>query len=184
MIIYVIRHQIRSNDVSFYSSLIDDGLYLAETKTKEELNNLYITQIYSSPFLRTLQTIEPYINQINMHYSIPKCINIEYSLYEYISKIHFNQNNYLHFPDKLWHSKYKINKNYKSYLHPSEIKYGECIYDVKKRVNNFLKYLINTYQNTNQVILLVTHMQIIHSILEIMEIPNNGINVGQIIRII
>ncbi len=186
MIIYLLRHQVRNDDAGFYSPLTQEGKYFANKKTKHQLNNLGITQIYCSPFLRTLQTIEPYINQNNPSHSIPKCVNIEYALYEIVSKMIFTRSNYLYFPENSWNTRFKLNKNYESYLPPRVLKYGECIYDIKKRVNRFMRQLINKYKNTDEVILLVTHMQIIHSIIEYMQLPTAQykIDMGDIIRIL
>ena len=44
--------------------------------------------IYTSPFLRTIQTILPYCKQFN------KKLNVEYSLYECTNDKRFNNDNY------------------------------------------------------------------------------------------
>ena len=181
MIIYVMRHQIRDSNIFFNTPLNTDGHYLAQTVTKDELNKRGITKIYSSPFLRTLQTIEPYLNQNQNNLNV----NLEYSLYEYLHSSLFTDKNYLGSLDKNLYHKFRINSSYISYLDQYLLKYPERIYDVKLRVKNFIEMLVNKYKDTNEVILLVTHMQIIHSMLNILNlhIPNDGINMGKIIRI-
>ena len=172
------RHQIRDNDISFCSSLNKDGKFLAINDSKPKLNKLNITQIYSSPFLRTLQTIEPYVKGNG------KLVNVEYSLYEYLNKSFFSKDNYLQAPDKSWYNAFNINKRYKSFLNPLYLKYGETEYDIQKRVNNFLRYLLKKYEKTNEVILLVTHMHTAQCIIKAVKMPNIEINMGDIIRII
>ena len=55
MKIILLRHEKRGLDVGFMSPLTDEG-YLNSIKLPQKLQSYKIDAIYSSPFLRTLQT--------------------------------------------------------------------------------------------------------------------------------
>ena len=75
MKIYILRHEDRTQDCSFFSPLTSLGLNNA-VNLINYLDTCNINIIFSSPFIRTLQTIKPYIDT-------KKCIiNIEYGLSE------------------------------------------------------------------------------------------------------
>jgi 2,3-bisphosphoglycerate-dependent phosphoglycerate mutase len=73
MKIYILRHEERTIDCSFFGPLTMNGLQNSK-KLINKLDMLNITDVYSSPFIRTLQTIEPFIKKNNMK------IKLEYSL--------------------------------------------------------------------------------------------------------
>ena len=78
MKIYVMRHCERNlNNCSFESPLIQKGFYNAKN-LYNNMNNKKIDTIYSSPFLRTIQTGDFYSKMKE----IP--INIDYSIAEYV----------------------------------------------------------------------------------------------------
>ena len=76
MKIYILRHEDRTMDCSFFSPLTKKGLENAISLISL-LKEKKIGAIYSSPFIRTLQTVYPYSETNN----IP--INLEYSLSEF-----------------------------------------------------------------------------------------------------
>ena len=59
MKIYILRHEDRTQDCSFFSPLTETGLNNS-IKLIDHLKNENITKIYCSPFIRTLQTIYPF----------------------------------------------------------------------------------------------------------------------------
>lgn len=59
MIIYIIRHEDRTQDATMFSPLTKLGIDNSY-KLVEILDNLNIGIIYSSPYIRTLQTIYPF----------------------------------------------------------------------------------------------------------------------------
>jgi broad specificity phosphatase PhoE len=155
MKIYIIRHEERPADCSFFTPLTKQGLCNAKKLVIDmDKQNIKIDIILSSPFIRTLQTIFPYaINKkldINLEYGLseihhPDCITqiaVGMQLPEYIAQS-FNYNN-----------------KYESIIKYNEIKYPENIIDVKNRINKILKYLICTYNKTDKSILLVTHQSL------------------------
>ena len=75
MKLIILRHEERPNNSLFFTPLTENG-----KKNAEELKNKLpdnIDLIYSSPFLRVLQTIYPYCKKHN------KTVNVENSFYEY-----------------------------------------------------------------------------------------------------
>ena len=75
MKLYVLRHEDRTMDLTFFSPLTKNGLNnsvnLIKFLEKEKINS-----IYSSPYIRTLQTVYPYAKKYDIK---PK---LEYSLTE------------------------------------------------------------------------------------------------------
>ena len=160
MKIYILRHENRTQDCSFFSPLTELGLFNSN-KLVSLLNELKIDIIYSSPFIRTLQTIKPYIL-----YS-KKNINIEYGL----SEIHHNdiiakKAVGIILPEYIAKS-FNYNCNYISIINHTDIKYPEKYSDIIIRIKKILYNLIKKYYNTNINILLVTHQSLCSAILEI-----------------
>jgi len=157
MKLYLLRHEKRAIDnPSFYSPLLEKGLIDAD-KLKYILNDLNINIIFSSPFKRVLQTVRPYcdINKIN--------VNIEYSLYEQIyhhesHRVKFDKNNFRKDICQSDPEYYLKNNEYISYLSLDKIEYTQ---NTTQRSNNFLRYIINKYKNTDINILFATHGGII-----------------------
>ncbi len=59
MKIYVLRHELRTKSPLFFTSLTKKGMDNAD-KLNDILNNIDFDIIYTSPFLRTIQTVLPY----------------------------------------------------------------------------------------------------------------------------
>ena len=126
--------------------------------------DLNITEIYCSPFLRTIQTIYPYCFKNKME------INIENALYECTLGSDFNESNIRHhYSEHLKNfSMFKdiINKNYISFCNINEINKKNTLSSIKSRVFEFIKNIFNRDKNVGEVfyndqnILLVTHQYI------------------------
>lgn len=161
MKIILLRHEEREFDVSFYSNLTDNGVIKSCTLLPKKLKKLNIDVIFSSPFIRTLQTIYPYCNKYN------KKINLEYGLYEYI------HNPYFLLID--WYKEYNdiedndlksiVNKKYKSIVNKSDFNILENEDDLTKRIKKFFDHLELNYKN--KTILFVTHKGVINKIKDI-----------------
>ena len=158
MKLIILRHEEIPNCSLFYTSLTEKGKKNAE-KLKDILPE-NIDLIYSSSFLRVLETIYPYCKKYN------KKANIENAFYEYCQSPDFNMENYRH-----WKTNYKkirnfkylthiINYKYKSKVFVSNIHFPEKELDIKNRVFPFIYNLCKKYKNTNKTILIVTHMSI------------------------
>ena len=69
MIIYIIRHEDRTQDATMFSPLTELGLENS-VKLIEIINNIKINKIYSSPFIRTLQTVHPFSKKYDIKINI------------------------------------------------------------------------------------------------------------------
>ena len=153
MKIYVLRHELRTESPLFFTSLTNKGKINSE-KLADILNNIDFDIIYSSPFLRTIQTILPYCKQYD------KKISFEYSLYECTNDKRFNKDNYHYTYNDLK----KHLPNIDDYTNPvyypliDKIIFPESVNTYKKRLFDFSEFVINKYKNTNKNILFVTHM--------------------------
>lgn len=157
----IIRHGERFDSTLYFTPLTAKGLTQADTLA-DILKAYKIDIVYSSPFLRTLQTIYPYCIENN------KQVNIENTFYECLDSDEFNYHNYRHSPKELYntypHLISIINNNYKSELFVSNISYVEDYKQVKNRVFPFIYNLCQEHKNNDTVILIVTHATIVNTI--------------------
>jgi broad specificity phosphatase PhoE len=170
MKLILLRHEKRELYPGFYSKLTEEGLK-DSNKLVKKLNKLSIDVIYSSPFVRTLQTIHPYCKKNNVK------INIEYALHEYRHNPYFifenkiykikdiNNNNLTNIIDKTYKSLFKINQFNTSSLETEII--------LNNRLQLFLTYLKNNKELKNKNILIVTHKGIINKIKKIYKLIDN-----------
>jgi broad specificity phosphatase PhoE len=160
MKIYILRHEDRTQDCSFFSPLTETGLNntvkLATILTKHDIDT-----IFCSPFIRTLQTIYPYLKQKKYK------VNLEYGLSE------------LHHPDII--SKravgislpeylaitFNYEPEYKTVIKPNEISYPENDKQVGKRVKKVLYNIFVKYAKTDKNIILVSHQSICLAVLRL-----------------
>ena len=170
MEIYIIRHEDRTMDASFFAPLTKEGL----DKSIELINILQkekIDKIYSSPFIRTLQTIHPYAK------SIDKKINLEYSLSEIQHPHIIPEKSYqITLPIYIAES-FNYNMKYVSLLNPKDHNFPEDDKSVEKRVKIFLKKLITDNINSNNKIILVTHQIVCNIILKIVTKDNSDVKI-------
>ena len=158
MKIYAMRHFERPSEITFFTELTEEGKLNANRKI-EELESLHLDIIYCSPFIRTIQSIEPYCRKHNIK------LNIENSIYECLTSSVFTIDNYKH--------KHTINENddlinyeYESYLNIDDLELPNYNEDgIRKRTSEFLKFLRKKYENTNKNILLVSHKSTINALL-------------------
>ena len=160
MKIYILRHEDRTQDCSFFAPLTETGLQNARTLV-EKLKESKIDMIYSSPFIRTLQTVYPFAKdsdiKINLEYGLaefhnadiipPKAVGI--SLPEYLA-ISFN-----------------YDPHYKTIVKPTDIVYPETYKDVELRVKRVLRDIITKYSETECNIVLVSHQTMCNTIIKI-----------------
>lgn len=161
MKIFILRHEDRTQDATFFSPLTETGIKNSE-KLIHDLEKIDINCIYSSPFVRTLQTVYPYSKKQR----IP--IKLEYSLSEIQHQDIIPKNSYQVRLPEYMADIFNADKEYNTTFNPEDHKYPEKTEDVEKRVKLFLKNLIqNNYKNPNKNILLVTHQEPCISILKI-----------------
>ena len=152
------RHCERNmNDVSFESPLLYEG-HMNAKKKYDEMNKKKIDVIYSSPFLRTIQTGDFYSKMKK----IP--IIVDYSIAEFVAENDkmnmFSVNNYV-IPDT-WEKNFNLDLNY---MFHNKYNKDETVKDAIYRVYKFLLHLKKTYKGTNKNILIITHMSIVNIIL-------------------
>lgn len=160
------------NNCSFESPLLDVGHINAQQacNTMETYN---ITKIFSSPFLRTIQTSHYYSKEHN----IP--INIDYSLCEFVDSDDkhkmYSSNNYI-IPYELKNT-YNINT---THMIKNTFNNDETINMCITRVYEFLNNIKKQYEHTDENILLVTHMSIVNIILAITNFTlNDNLNIDK-----
>ena len=76
MKLFLLRHEQRNNETGFYTELTEKGKENSRNKV-EILEKFNIYKIFCSPFIRCIQTIEPYCLKNN------KSVNIDCALGEY-----------------------------------------------------------------------------------------------------
>jgi len=160
MKIFILRHEDRPCDCTFFSPLTENGLNNS-IKLSKVLQNNNINKIFSSPFIRTLQTVDPFTKDTK------QSINLEYGLCE----IHHQtiipvKSVGLSLPEYLA-KKYNYNPNYTSFIKPTGIKYPENATDCENRMKRVLKNIIETYYKTDDNILIVTHQSLCNTALKI-----------------
>ena len=166
MRLFVMRHCERNlMDCGFESPLLPIGIHNAKN-LYSQMNFLNIDTIYSSPFLRTIQTVDFYSKIKN----IP--INIDYSLVEFVSPIDkYRMKSIYNYIIPISWKKNFIIKTENMLVNNYDI--NESFNDCIKRVYNFLVYIIEKYKYTKKNILLVSHMSIVNIIIGLIE---NNIN--------
>ena len=157
MKIYFLRHEKRPQEQTFEISLTEEGRQNAQ-KLIPLLDSLSIQQIYSSPFLRCLETLHPFCKENG------KNINVENSLYEFVTEHLFTQSNYKQSLTSSQKSNYLVNHDYISYFDIENLLFPQTEEFMEERVYAFLNHLINQYQNQEISILLCGHKKIVDKI--------------------
>jgi len=152
MKIYLLRHEDRPNDCSFFTPLTKKGLENS-IKLVDFLEKCNINVIFSSPFVRNLQTIYPFSKKNNIK------INLEYGLSEiHLKDIIAKQSKGISLPE-YYAELFNYNKEYNTIIKPNEIRYPENSFYFEKRNKKVFEYIINTYKNTDANILICAHME-------------------------
>lgn len=160
MKIFILRHEDRTQDCTFFSPLTELGLNNA-IKLTQILKENNINMIFSSPFIRTLQTVYPYLKETK------QTVNLEYGLSEIHHPDIIPPNSVgLTLPEYLT-KHYHYNPEYLSLIKPNGIKYPENTKDCENRMRIVIKNIIEKYYKTDLNILLVTHSTLCNSVLKI-----------------
>ena len=154
---YLLRHEEREYDAGFFSHLTDNGIINA-CVLPHKLKNLNIDVIFTSPFLRTLQTIYPYAKNYD------KKVNVEYGLYEYLHSPYFLLGNWYFTIDDINDTDLKsiVNYEYKSNGDKNDFIVLEDEANLERRVIKFFNHLKTNYND--KTILIVSHMGVINKI--------------------
>lgn len=173
MKIYVIRHEDRTMDLTFFSPLTKNGLEnsvkLITVLEKEKIN-----MIYSSPYIRTLQTIYPYSKKYGI---TPK---LDYSIVEFYQEENIPKKSYtITLPEYLEQS-FNYDNEYNSLILPKDIEFPENLKSFNKRIKNFLKNIIKSNYNSDKQILISTHQGVIQYIYKLIKKSNKQLNIDTI----
>ena len=165
MKLYILRHEDRTMDLTFFSPLTKNGL----EKSNELINYLEkekIDTVFSSPYIRTLQTIYPYSRKHNLK---PK---LDYSLGELYQEDNIPKKSYqITLPEYIAES-FNYDEEYKSTMMPNDVQFPENIKFFNKRIKTLLKSIIKNNYNTDKKILLVTHQGVIDIIIRMLKKRN------------
>ena len=160
MKLYILRHEDRTQDATMFSPLTKEGLKNS-LNLVDTLQDLEIDYIYSSPFIRTLQTVHPFVKSRN------KKINLEYGLQEIQHPSLIPENSYtVSLPIYICES-FNYNPKYRSTLEPENNKYPEDEQMVSNRVKKVLSKIMNEHLTSKNNILIVTHQVVCNAILKI-----------------
>jgi broad specificity phosphatase PhoE len=160
MKIYILRHEDRTIDATFFAPLTEKGLNNS-INLINYLEKLGITKIYCSPYIRTMQTVYPFAKKYNMK------LNLEYGLIEMQHQdIIPPKSKNVMLPSYIAET-FNYNKLYISKMIPENISYPETEESLIQRTQNFIKLLLTTFIDTNENILIVTHQGLCSSILKI-----------------
>ncbi len=169
MKIILIRHEKRNLiNPLFFTPLTDEGLrdrYIIRNLLSTE----HIDEIYSSPFLRTIQTSIPLSEMTELP------LKIDYGLYEYIHNPAFSLWNWYHTVDELYKDnpeieKY-IDKNYESIVTKDDFNVLENESDLANRITKFMNPIIEKYKNTNKTIAIISHQGTLNKIKDLYFVP-------------
>ena len=159
MKLYILRHEDRTMDASFFSPLTKEGLENS-VKLIDILNKEKIDTIYSSPFIRTLQTIYPYSKSKNLK------INVDHALAEIQHPHIVPVKSYTITLPQYIAEQFNCNNNYKSTLDPNNHIFPEDETNVCSRAKTFVTKIIKDHINTDHIIVLVTHQIVCNCILK------------------
>ena len=166
MSIYFLRHEKRNMDnPTFYTNLTSEGHYNANGLAKL-LEQLKITKIYCSPFMRCLQTIKPFVDKTDLK------VCVDWGLQESFYHPLFYDHNYTDL-SKEEKECYHVDKKYKSTLKPNVLRYQEDTGSFIYRVKKFFINLKLENNNSDENILICTHMGVINVLLTLFKVDRN-----------
>jgi broad specificity phosphatase PhoE len=160
MKIILLRHEERENNIGFHSNLTRNGI-INSSLLPQKLKKYNIDIIFTSPFIRTLQTI--YFFSIKNN----KKVNVEYGLCEYLHNPYFLFNKWYYCMNELNDNFLLsiLNTKYNSIVNKDNFILLENEISLGERIIKFFDYLKNNYDN--KTILIVSHMGVINKIKDI-----------------
>ena len=172
MKIYILRHEDRTMDGTFFSPLTQSGLENS-IKLIDILTTHKIDTIYSSPFIRTLQTILPYAKSKKLKINVEHCLSeIQHPHLIPVKSYQIDLPQYIA-------EQFNYNPNYTSYLNPVNHTYPENEKCVATRVKCFISKLVKemTDKDKDNNILIVTHQIVCNCLLKIATKKTSSINI-------
>ena len=160
MRIYLLRHEMRFKNPQFDTQLTEVGKQNAK-KLVKLLENLNLNIIISSPFVRTIQTVEEYIKKHKTK------LNIDYALNESLSNTQlFDNTDIRPLQNNMYGYEY-FNLNYEPIVNHDDLELGESYDDIKDRTRKLISSLISNKSLIDKNILLVSHQSTINATLNI-----------------
>lgn len=164
---------IQSNN--FSTILTKQGFDYAD-KLSAIIHEINPDMIYCSPFVRALQTIFPYCvnhkKNVKVDYSLCPLERFD-SKYQYFTPSLTTHKEHFSYLFKI------IDNNYKTKIFPSNIKRNESCTDIGNRLYPFLYALKKKYENKKITIVLVTHLDIVPTIINYLENKNKIMDYNQ-----
>ncbi len=158
--IVLLRHEKRGEDPSFNSILTPDGKQNLQSLPKRlQTMGFNPTTIYSSPYLRCLETGQPFLKNSQLR------LNVENSLAEWFNPKD-KHNNYS-IPRTLTSQEnklYHVNDEYFSFLKQDFFLENESWNCCQERTHSFLEFLEKKYGNTEDNILIISHLSVLNAI--------------------
>ena len=177
-VIYLIRHEER-----YDNGLIDCSLTIKGQKNSqhhiynilnkdEDLKKIPQINIYCSPFLRTIQTIFPFVYHLSEKYNFNNTIMLEDSLYE---MMHENIEHYFKLQNKpklngiinFFYNEYNLIKKIHNYIINQKYKKAQI------ECTNLLYYIQSNYYEKNKILILINQL-IINLDKKILATANNN----------
>lgn len=168
----------RKEDLSMEKSLNRTGQYHSNACLKDKLKKLNINEIYCSPFLRCLQTVDQFSKENNIPIKIEASLAEKYSD-EDLTTLQYetlDQEDYLNMINN-----FNIDKDYipiYSVNNLLEQKYNVFNDTFKERIELFLDFLDNCKQD-NQNILIVSHSSTLNELISTLYNENVSLKMGE-----
>ena len=166
MRLYLLRHEARSvDDPTFYSALTPHGKQAARNLIGSLSEIEPIRYIYTSPFLRCIQTIAPFAHKRG------HCLRRDFALYERVhttdpaTAVQFNPANFrIDFPtDHPLHA--LLDPRYASSIGIDALEWEETAQDVCRRGDAFVDHIRPLLElDDDAAILVVSHLSVINAI--------------------
>lgn len=177
--IYVMRHEKRpEDDPTFDVSLTDEGLTAAENDVSERLNDIGVNAVYSSPYRRVLQTVQPYIEEMDVGVKT----RVDWCLSEHPEP---NDVPPTEIPVEFY-EEFDIDMTYKSFMTAEEAHANNfTVRQVESRLAAFVE-LLSKVHGKGDVVLLATHQTSVHALLSMASgIPLDcfGVPMGRIVEL-
>jgi len=157
MKIYILRHEKRYDSHDYDTSLTEEGLSNAN-KLKDVLKKLDLDIIFSSPYKRTIQTVEPFLKESK------KKIHIDYALNESLYMDNCKKN--IRPITKDMYGYDYINTDYTPVVNYTILDCKESRQTLCDRIKKFYKTVIHSSQLKDKNILVVSHMSPINCFLD------------------
>jgi len=167
MRVYVVRHEKRDRgDATFLSLLLPEGHADAQGRLIDVIERIDPTHIYTSPFLRVLQTVKPYVEARHRDGQAPLLLNVDYSLYESPNPDPAGAIGEVN-PD--WVDEFFIDSSYRSFLPASRLASGWGFNEtLPERAAAFLAHLAELHGDDPEArVLLASHQYTIHSLMSL-----------------